>query len=145
MSVSVYRDGLSVTLDPGSTIKTRTTSDGHVIETWKSKGKRVYFANLYDSVYCAHGDTAAQAIADALWKDPARRPSLEALVGEIRPVVKTRKISLQEFRVLTGACETGCRSFLEAKGFGVGVRMTLAEFLPIGGEWALKLKQVLGV
>lgn len=143
MTVSVYRDGLSVTLDPGSSIKTRTTSDGHVIETWKSNGKRVYFANLHDSVYCAHGDTAAQAIADAIWKDPRRRPSLEALVNEIKPAIKSRKITVQEFRLLTGACESGCRAFLQQKGLSSSVKMTLAEFLPIGGDWAKKLEEVL--
>lgn len=139
----VLRDGIDLPLDRGSRVKARATSDGHVIETWKSNGKRVYFANLVDSVYCAHGDTAAQAIADALWKDPKRRPSLEALIAEIKPVIQTRKITLQEFRLLTGACESGCRAFLSSKGLTTTVKMTLAEFVPIGGDWARKLEQVL--
>lgn len=137
----IFRDGIEHVIDGKVTV--RMTSDGHVIESWKSNGKRVYFANIANSVYCAHGDTPADAVADAIWKDPTRRPSLEALVAEIKPVVKTRKISLQEFRVLTGACESGCRSFLEQHGLATSVKMTLAEFMPIGGEWALKLKQVI--
>ena len=139
--MQILRDSVIHTLDGNVSI--RTTSDGHVIESWKSNGKRVYFANLYNSVYCAHGDTAAQAIGDAIWKDPKRRPSLEKLVAEIKPVVKTRKITLKEFRVLTGACESGCKHFLEQKGLPLSVKMTLAEFMPIGGEWAKKLAEVL--
>jgi len=139
---TIYRDGIEHALDKGG-VKVRATSDGHVIESWKSNGKRVYFANLYDSVYCSHGDTEAQAIADAIWKDPARRPSLEALVAEIKPELATRKITLKEFRLLTGACESGCRHFLRTHGLAQDVSMTLAEFMPIGGQWAAKLKQVL--
>lgn len=143
MNSYVFRDGFESVLDPKSRVTTRITSDGHVIETWKSQGKRVYFATIANSTYCAHGDTAAQAVADALWKDPAKRPSLEALRDEIKPKIKTRKITLQEFRVLTGACESGCRTFLEKRGLKTSVKMTLAEFLPIGGEWARKLESVL--
>lgn len=137
----IFRDGVSHQID--SRVSIRTTSDGHVIESWKSNGKRVYFANLFDSVYCAHGGSAAQAIGDAIWKDPKRRPSMEALVEEIKPVIATRKITLNEFRLLTGACESGCRHFLEQRGLKSSVEMTLKEFIPIGGEWALKLKSVL--
>lgn len=140
---NILRDGIEHSLDLGSKISVRTTSDGHVIESWKSKGKRVYFANLFESVYCAHGDTAAQAIGDAIWKDPKRRPSLEALTAEIKPEIKTRKLTVREFRLLTGACESGCRDFLRRYKLELDVTMTLAEFLPIGGDWAKKLERVL--
>lgn len=137
----IYRDGIEHTLD--TVVKVQVTSDGHVIESWLSNGKRVYFANLFNSVYCAHGDTRAQAIGDAIWKDPALRPSLDALVAEIKPKIQTRKITLKEFRLLTGACQSGCEQFLRSKGLGLGVEMTLAEFIPIGGDWARKLRDVL--
>lgn len=137
----IYRDGVEHTLN--GRVSTRTTSDGHVIESWRSSGKRIYFANLYNSVYCAHGDTAARAIGDAIWKDPKRRPSMESLVLEIKPKLKTRKITVREFRLLTGACESGCRDFLATRGLGLDTAMTLQEFVPIGGDWAKKLKDVL--
>lgn len=139
----VYRDGTSHSLDKGSKIFVRTTSDGHTIESWRSEGKRVYFANLANSVYCAHGDTSAQAIGNAIWKDPKLRPPLEDLVAEIKPQIKTRKITVREFRLLTGACETGCRDFLVARGMNMSASMTLDEFIPVGGDWARKLKEVL--
>lgn len=139
----IYRDGTSHIIDEGSRVVVRSTSDGHTIESWKSEGKRVYFANLANSIYCAHGDTAAQAIGDAIWKDPKLRPPLEDLVAEIKPVIKTRKITVREFRLLTGACESGCRAFLATRGLAMSAAMTLEEFLPIGGDWARKLKEVL--
>ena len=141
--MTIYRDGIEYVLDPNSKVSVRTTSDGHVIESWKSQGNRVYFSTLAGSHFCAHGSTAAEAVADALWKDPARRPSLDALVAEIKPQIKTRKIRLQEFRLLTGACMDGCRRFLQQHKLPTTVSMTLAEFLPIGGEWARKLEAVL--
>lgn len=139
----IYRDGVEHGLDVGSTPSVKITRDGHVIESWMSGGKRVYFANLKDSVYCAHGDTIAQAVGDAIFKDPAKRPSIDALIAEIKPVVKTRKITVQEFIILTGACLTGCRDFLNNKGLSQTVSMTLDDFMPIGGEWATRLKKVL--
>lgn len=141
--MNIYRDGVEHRLDKGTKVKTRKTRAGHIIESWMTNGKRVYFANLADSVYCAHGDTEEGAISAAIWKDPARRPSMEALLAEIRPVVKTRKITVYEFRALTGACLTGCKHFLEQRGLGMDTAMTLDEFLPIGGEWAQSLKRVI--
>lgn len=138
----IFRDGIEHAIDSGG-VSVRVTSDGHTIESWKSNGKRVYFANLFESVYCAHGDSEAHAIGDAIWKDPKRRPSLDALVAEIKPHLKTRKITVHEFRVLTGACESGCRDFLKSHGLGLDAAMTLEEFVPIGGSWADKLRRVL--
>jgi len=139
----IYRDGVEHTLDSGSRVKSRTTPDGHVIESWLSKGKKVFFANLAGSVYCAHGDSEAQAIGDAVWKNPALRPSMDSLVAEIRPIVKTRKITVREFQLLTGACTSGCTHFLSENNLASDTSMTLADFLPIGGDWARKLAQVL--
>ncbi len=140
---SIYRDGIEYR-DVKSDIKTRVTSDGHIIESWvTNEGKKVYFANLKNSVYCAHGTTAAEAIGEAIWKDPAKRPSLEKLVAKIKPKLNTYKISVTEFRILTGACKTGCDHFLQAHNLSSNVKMTLKEFLPIGGDWAKKLEQVL--
>ena len=139
----IFRDGISYTLDSNSKILVRQTSDGHTIESWKSGGKRVYFANLANSVYCAHGESAAEAIGAAIWKDPKRRPSMEELVAKIRSQLDTYKISLGEFRALTGACEEGCKQFLNQHNLKSTVTMTLKEFMPIGGDWAKKLEDVL--
>jgi hypothetical protein len=110
-----YRDGLEEEIS--GPIKVRVTSDGHVIEIYKTAaGKQRYFATLAGSHWCAHGDSVAAAVADAIWKDPARRPSLDATKADIRKSGKDRKITLNEFRVLTGACLAGCRSALEQAG-----------------------------
>jgi len=139
----VFRDGITHIIDAGATIKTRITPDGHTIESWLSQGKTIFFANLADSVFCAHGNSEAEAIGDAIWKDPIKRPKMEALAAEIRPVVETRKITVQEFRLLTGACSSGCDTFLALHKLDRSTTMTLAEFLPIGGDWAQKLRSVL--
>ena len=111
----IYRDGLEE--DITGQIKVIVTSDGHVIESYKdANGKRRYFATISGMHWCAHGNSIAAAVADALFKDPTKRPSIDALKDEIRKSGKTRKITLNEFRILTGACLAGCRSALEKAG-----------------------------
>jgi hypothetical protein len=110
-----FRDGIEELIT--GAIKISITSDGHVIESYKtSDGKRRYFATLAGTHWCAHGSSVASAVADAIWKDPIRRHSLEAVKVEIKNAGKKRKITLNEFRILTGACLTGCREALQKAG-----------------------------
>lgn len=138
-----YRDGLEEKII--GSIRISKTSDGHVVESYKlSDGTRRFFATLAGSHWCAHGFTIAQAVADAIWKDPARRPSMESLVSEIKKDGKTRKITLNEFRVLTGACLTGCRSAL-AQARRDESPMTAKEIRDVVSfDWGNKLLSVLG-
>ena len=106
-----YRDGLEQTIDAPPTIS--KTREGHIVETYKVDGIKKYFVTLLGSFYCAHGNTLPEAITDALWKDESKRPSMESLRAEINAAGKARKISLQEFRLLTGACLEGCRVALK--------------------------------
>jgi hypothetical protein len=137
-----YRDALEEEIV--GPIVVRTTSDGHVVESYKlANRKRKFFATLSKSHWCAHGDTIAQAVADAIWKDPTRRPSLESLVSEIKKEGESRKITLNEFRVLTGACLTGCRSALAQAGKDESP-MTAKEIRDtVSKEWGDKLISVL--
>lgn len=139
----LYRDGLEEEIS--GQIRSRVTSDGHTIEIYKNaNGKQRYFATLAGTHWCAHGDSIASAVADALWKDPIRRPSIDALKAEIRKAGKERKITLNEFRVLTGACLTGCRSALEAAGKDESP-LTAHEIRDqISRDWGVKLLSVLG-
>ena len=90
------------------------------------------------------GDTIAEAVADAIFKDPAQRPSLESLAKEIRAEGKSRKVTLSEFRMLTGACLTGCKSALERAGRDTKP-MTAFEIRDIvSREWGEKLIRVIG-
>jgi hypothetical protein len=143
MSV-LYRDGLEMYIDPGFGIRVSKTRDGHTVESFKVGGARKYFVTLKDSPHCAHGNTVAEAVADALWKDPARRPSLEGLAETIRKAGKKRKISLSEFRLLTGACAEGCRIAIERAGVS-GKPMTAFGIRDkVSKEWGGKLLRVLG-
>ena len=139
----VYRDGLEeLVVGP---IRVTVTSDGHTIESYKlSDGRRRFFATLAGTHWCAHGETVAAAVADAIWKDPTKRPSMESLVASIKSDGRSRKITLNEFRVLTGACLTGCRDAL-AKAGRDDSPMTAADIREVVSfEWGNKLISVLG-
>ena len=138
-----YRDGLEEEIS--GPIRVLTTSDGHVVESYKtSDGKRRYFATLAGSHWCAHGNSIADAVTDALFKDPAQRPSIDSLVQSINADGKKRKISLSEFRILTGACLVGCKTALDRAGKD-GSPMTATEIRDVvSRDWGNKLLAVLG-
>ena len=138
-----YRDGLEETIT--GTVKAHTTSDGHVVESYKrSDGKRRFFVTLAGSHWTAHGDTIADAIADALWKDPAQRPSTQSVVESVKKEGRSHKFTLNEFRLLTGACLIGCRSALERVGKD-GSPMTAIEIRDVVSfDWGNKLLSILG-
>lgn len=138
----IYRDGLEEEIV--GPIRVSHTSDGHVVEKYKlSTGKRRFFATLSGSHLCAHGDTVASAIADALWKDPERMPSMESLKESIKSEGRTHKFTLNEFRLLTGACLTGCRSALSQAKRDESP-MTADEIRDlVSREWGNKLLSVL--
>lgn len=138
----IYRDGLEETIS--GSIRVHRTSDGHTIESYRnSNNKKRYFATLAGTHWCAHGDSIASAISDAIWKDPVRRPSLDYLKNDVCKAGKKRKITLNEFRVLTGACLAGCRTALEAAGVDE-TSLTAFEIRDrISKEWGNKLISVL--
>lgn len=138
-----YRDGLKEEIT--GPIKVHTTSDGHVVESYKlASGKRRFFATIAGSHWCAHGDTIASAVADALWKDPERRPSAESLIEEIKSFGKDRKITLNEFRMITGACLTGCRTALAQAGRDESPFTAHDIRATVSREWGNKLISMIG-
>ena len=139
----IFRDG--VWEDIKGRIRVHTTSDGHVVESYRLKsGERRFFATIAGTTFCAHGDSVAAAISDALWKDEKRRPSLEDLKASIQKEGTEHKFTLGEFRLLTGACLTGCRTALiQAKQ----KEKPMAAFEirdKISKEWGNKLISILG-
>lgn len=139
----LFRDGLEE--DVIGPINVSVTSDGHTVESYKlADGRRRFFATLAGSHWCAHGNSIAEAIADSLWKDPSKRPSMEALVGSIKKEGKTHLFTLNEFRLLTGACLTGCRSALEKVGRDDSPMTAYDVRDTVSKEWGTKLLSVLG-
>lgn len=138
-----YRDGLEESIT--GPIRVTVTSDGHTVESYKlSTGQRRFFATLAGSHWSAHGNTVADAVSDAIFKDPARRPSLDALVKAINKDGKSRKITLSEFRILTGACLVGCHDALKRVGRD-GSPMTAKDIRDVvSNDWGNKLISVLG-
>ena len=138
-----FHDGLEEMIS--GPIKISVTSDGHTIERYTlANGKRRYFATLSGMHWCAHGDTIAEAVTDAMFKDPAQRPSIDSLVNKIKADGASRKITLSEFRMLTGACLVGCKMALERAGRDTSP-MTAADIRDVvSRDWGNKLLAVLG-
>jgi hypothetical protein len=140
MAYVLFRDSLEEQIDAPPRVS--HTHEGHTVETYSVGGKERFFVTLVGSPYCAHGDTLAEAIGDAIWKDEKRRPTLQAVKEEIRSAGRERKITLQEFRILTGACQAGCRAALRKEGLDTSP-MTADQIFKYFPEWGRKLLQVL--
>lgn len=140
MKQTIFRDGLEEQTQGPPLVS--TTREGHKVESYKVGGSNRFFVTLVGSHYCAHGNTLAEAIADAIWKDEKRRPSLEAVKEDIRKDGKSRKITLQEFRVLTGACQAGCRVALKQAGLDTSP-MRASDIKKYFPEWGAKLLAIL--
>lgn len=138
--MNYYRDGLELEIE--SKPKVYKTREGHVVEEYISEGKKGFFVTLKGLPFCAHGSTLAEAVTDALWKDESKRPSLEELKAEIQEVGEDRKITLNEFRILTGACLEGCRVALKRAGLD-GSPMKAHDVYKYFPEWGGKLLDVL--
>lgn len=142
MEQIIFRDGIEE--KAAGPLRVSTTREGHRVESYRlPDGAKRFFVTLSGSHYCAHGNTLAEAVADAIWKDDKKRPSLEAIKEEIRKAGKTRKISLQEFRILTGACQTGCQIALKRAGLS-GSPMEAREVKKYFPDWGEKLLRILG-
>ncbi len=137
---ALFRDGLEERADGPSVVS--STREGHRVESYRVNGIDRFFVTLAGSHYCAHGNTLAEAIADAVWKDEKKRPSLDAVKEEIRKGGKTRKITLQEFRILTGACKAGCEVALKRAGLDSSP-MPASEIKKYFPEWGAKLLAIL--
>ena len=138
---TAYRDGVETKFD--RPIRVYKTRDGHTVECFTYKNERTYFVTLKGTHWCAHGRTVAEAVADAKWKDPEKRPTMDALREQIQKAGKKRKISLAEFRLLTGACAEGCRQALQRASLD-GKPMTAFDIRDkVSREWGDKLLRIL--
>lgn len=141
---TVYRDGIEeIAISDVTCFKTRA---GHVVEHYKTADGDRYFATIKGTHFCAHGNTVAEAVADALWKDEENRPERALLASKIKKQKDTIKITLNEFRHLTGACKTGCMIALKAAGLDKvnPLAFTISEIKEkISPEWGKKLEQII--
>lgn len=139
--VKFFRDGLEEFIDAQPVVS--KTRDGHTVESYSVNGVKKFFVTLKDTFWCAHGSSIAEAVADAIWKDPKQRPPLEQIKSEIQKEGPSRKITLNEFRALTGACSEGCRVALKKAGLD-GSPMKAKDIRDkVSAEWGNKLIQIL--
>lgn len=126
-------------------VASHVTRDGHTVEKYTlESGDIKFFATISGTYYCAHGDTEAEAISDALWKDESKRPSMEELKNKIRNDGVNRTITLNEFRILTGACKAGAMAALRQKGLKPNPMTAKDVRDNVSKEWGEKLISVLG-
>lgn len=142
--MTIFRDGVEE--EVAGPVRVSHTREGHVVETYTTtEGVVRHFVTLAGTHWCAHGSSVAEAVCDALWKDPDNRPPKEKLVKEIRAAGRGRLITLREFRHLTGACAEGCRVALERAGLA-GVTEMTAETIrdKVSAPWGDTLLKILG-
>ena len=97
---------------------------GYVIESIKDNKpiKRVCFVSEKDGFY-AHGETIKQSISDLQFKIVA-----EKLKND--PINPDTIVSINHYRTVTGACELGVKSWIEANSIKVD-KMRADELLPL--------------
>ena len=102
--------------------------------------KRCHIANIGE--YWAHGDSLEQALRDARLKQMQADFDVEDLIAEVQ---KTGKVTFNQYRLVTGACESGLRHGLEEMGLSGDLdEMSLEEALErskgkFGGETFARL------
>lgn len=137
--IEAFRDGV-LHYTEGEIIETPEAIVEVLFETKTSKEK-IYFAEIKETVLCAHGSSIEDAIEEARFK------------GGIRSVTETEmkqyrepdyKFSVGVFRRLTGACKVGIDNWLKQKRLPSNIRMTLAEFKAADTSgWASQLERAL--
>jgi hypothetical protein len=81
--------------------------------------------------YWAHGRTAKEAIQDATDK-----ATLYADVADVVAEIKlTGKVTIAQYRTITGACREGCRQFLQSIGKPDATDLPLAEMQQVKGYY----------
>ena len=142
-----------VAIKIGKTKFTHKCVDGYpfiIEQTKSSKGIKIYSGYNFISLsekkinkqkcfvaskdkFFAHGETIKKAVGDLQFKIVA-----EKLKNE--PINKDTKFTVKYYRLLTGACDLGCRSWMEANKIAYSIvdgetiekkPITAAELLPI--------------
>jgi hypothetical protein len=93
----------------------------YINDYFDDNDKRVYIANK-DTFY-AHGETIKQAIEDVIFKE---QYSLGAETNAKR-VVETNKVSLNDYKLLTGSCDSGVKRHLDENNIPYDTVWTIKE------------------
>ena len=83
--------------------------------------------------FSAHGETARDAIEDVGFKYAQASLDVGKLVSEIK---KSGHVSMNDYRLLTGACRLGCERFIKENGLELGESVELGQALElVRGEY----------
>ena len=84
-----------------------------------------YIASKDD--YTAHGETVKEAIEDLNFKILSTNFNIKDIVSKIK---KSKIVSINDYRLLTGACRQGCKEFMKSNKFK-GNEVSLEEVLKL--------------
>ncbi|RDY58471.1 leucine-rich repeat domain-containing protein [Flagellimonas nanhaiensis] len=91
--------------------KKRKVSDMTIYEgKFFNRDKKCFVASKGE--YWAHGHTIREAIDDVVFKFMQEDSNIEEVVSNIK---KSQIMTVNQFRLLTGACRAGCQNFLEQR------------------------------
>jgi len=90
-------------------IISKRVSKKHTIYTCKKVAKTDLFYIANEGDYYAHGTTVKQAITDLQFKIIAEKLQKD-------PIQPDTMFTVMYYRTLTGACDLGCRDFMERNG-----------------------------
>lgn len=94
------------------TLRTRKLGEAEVSQVRIFGDERpLWVAKILE--YYAHGETSREAVEDCQFK--VRQGELD-LEEEILRIRQEDKVTVEDYRLLTGACREGCRRFLESTG-----------------------------
>ena len=119
-------DGLCTRLIRARKVGEMTVWSGQYFKGNLGTDPRVYVAQHGDDY--AHGDTAERALRDLRFKVAQRDLDPDELVADIK---RRGVVTFNDYRLLTGACESGLTEGLRARGKDGAEEMPLSEALTL--------------
>ena len=119
----INNDGIPVFVKSKKTVQDFTIYKGNA---YKIEGKETFVA--VKDKYSAHGKTIEKAIEDCNFKFLQETINVEEYVKEVKA---KGVMTIQDYRLLTGACEQGCLMFLENNGLKGKTELPLEKALTL--------------
>jgi hypothetical protein len=135
-----FRDGLEVEAKAPPRVFIR---EGHTCEVFeRATDGPLWFITLAGTFYCAHGDSFRDAVASAKEKQNPGAAKAEAIVR----VRKTKRVSLRDFCLVTGACRAGATAWAKQEGVSIKGDISVKEALKMlekssSRDWGERLRE----
>jgi hypothetical protein len=129
-------DGIPTIVESNKTIGELTILKGF----YKNSKKNVYV--VFKGEFSAHGNSIREAKNDLEFKILSKNFNVDDLVNKIK---KENKVTINDYRLLTGACSSGVNNFLNENNVNVE-EMSLNEAIELtnGAYGSERFKQLIG-